>query len=62
MKNKSNLKLIPVRVESDTYELLKKVSKARGEQMSVFIRRAILRELARLSFLPEEQKKALTID
>jgi len=40
-------------------ELLRKVSDARGEDMSDFVRRAIKRELARLGFLPEEEKKAL---
>ena len=42
-------------------DLLRKVSEARGEDMSDFVRRAIKRELARLSFLPEEEKKALGI-
>jgi len=39
--------------------LLKKVCKARGEDLSDFVRRAIYKELAILSFLPKEQKKAL---
>ena len=42
-------------------EMLRKVSEARGEDMSDFVRRAIKRELARLGFLPEEEKKALGI-
>jgi uncharacterized protein (DUF1778 family) len=42
-------------------ELLKKVSKARGEDLSDFVRRAVYKELADLSFLPEDQKKALGI-
>jgi hypothetical protein len=42
-------------------ELLKKVSKARGEDLSDFVRRAIYKELANLSFLPEDQKKALGV-
>ncbi len=42
-------------------DMLRKVSEARGEDMSDFVRRAIKRELARLSFLPEEEKKALGV-
>jgi hypothetical protein len=52
---------ILVRLDEKTYQLLKKVTEARGESMGVFIRRAILRELARLSFLSEEEKKALEV-
>ena len=40
-------------------EMLRKVSEARGEDMSDFVRRAIKRELARLGFLQEEERKAL---
>lgn len=40
-------------------ELLKKVCQLRGENVSGFVRRAIKTELARLSFLTEEEKKAL---
>ena len=42
-------------------ELIKKISKARGEDLSDFVRRAIYKELADLSFLPDDQKKALGI-
>ncbi len=44
---------------SEIIVLLKKVCKARGEDLSDFVRRAIYKELADLSFLPKEQKKAL---
>lgn len=44
---------------SEYVVLLKRVCKARGEDLSDFVRRAIYKELANLSFLPEEQKKAL---
>ena len=40
-------------------DLLKKVCQLRGEGVSDFVRRAIRIELARLSFLSEEEKKAL---
>lgn len=56
----SNL-VIGVRVTKDTRKLLDKVCKARGEDISDFVRRAILKELAELSFLPSEQKKALGV-
>lgn len=49
------------RMPSKDVELVRKVSKARGEDMSDFIRRAVYRELALLNFLSKEQKKALGI-
>ncbi len=39
--------------------LLNRITNARGEDISDFVRRAIYKELATLNFLPEEQKKAL---
>jgi len=51
--------VVGVRVTPQLYEKLKNVSQARGEDISSFVRRAILLELARLSLLPAEQKKAL---
>lgn len=48
-----------VRVSPEDRDLLDKVCKARGEDVSDFIRRAIRKELAELSFYPEEIKKAL---
>jgi len=47
------------RMPIEDVELLKEVSKARGEDLSDFVRRAVYKELASLSFLPEAQKKAL---
>lgn len=47
------------RMPKEDVELLKKISKARGEDLSSFIRRAVYKELADLSFLSKEQKKAL---
>lgn len=52
-------RIIAVRVDSKLQSLLNKVSNARGEDVSDFVRRAILKELANLSFLDQEQKKAL---
>ena len=52
---------IGVRIQKETRELLDSVCKARGEDLSDFVRRAILKELASLGFLSVEQKKALGI-
>jgi len=52
---------IGVRVTSEDRELLDKVCTARGEDISNFVRRAIRKELAELSFYPEDVKKALGI-
>ena len=41
------------------FELVRRVSAARGETISSFVRRAILRELAGLSYLTSDEKKAL---
>jgi hypothetical protein len=50
---------IGVRFKKKDKNLLKKVCEARGEDVSDFIRRSIRKELARLSFLSDEDKKAL---
>jgi hypothetical protein len=56
--------MVFARMPKKDVELVKKVSKARGEDLSDFVRRSIYKELATLSFLSNEQKKALgmTID
>jgi len=53
--------IIFARMPKQHVELIKKVTKARGEDLSDFVRRAIYKELANLSFLSEYQKKALGI-
>jgi uncharacterized protein (DUF1778 family) len=53
--------VLGVRVSEKDRDLLDKVCRARGEDISDFVRRAIRKELAELSFLPEEDKKALGI-
>ena len=50
-----------IRIEQKNKELLEKVSSLRGESPSTFTRRAILRALGELSYLPEDQKKALSL-
>lgn len=50
------------RMPEQQVQLIKKVAKARGEDLSDFVRRAVKMELARLSFLSAEEKKALGLE
>jgi hypothetical protein len=52
---------IGVRITHRDHRLLVKVCRARGEDISDFVRRSIRKELATLSFLPEAEKRALGI-
>ena len=52
---------IGLRIEIEDRRLLEKVCNARGEQISDFVRRAVKKELASLSFYNAETKKALEI-
>ncbi len=52
---------LSIRFTKRDLEVLVKVSRARGEDPSSFIRRAIRMELARLGFLSEEEMQALGI-
>lgn len=52
-------KMIGIRVKKEDRDLLEKVCDARGEDISDFVRRAIKKELASLSFYNGETKKAL---
>jgi uncharacterized protein (DUF1778 family) len=51
--------IIFARMPQQDLDLIRKVSKARGEDLSDFVRRAVYKELANLNFLSEDQKKAL---
>ena len=53
--------IVFARIDEDTVALVKNVSDSRGENLSTFVRRAVLRELARLSYLTPEEKKALEV-
>jgi uncharacterized protein (DUF1778 family) len=53
--------VIGVRVTPEDKELLGRVSKARGEDISDFVRRAFRKELASLSYLSDADKKALGV-
>jgi len=52
---------LQIRIDPELKELLRRVAKAREEDMSTFVKRAIKTELARLSFLSNEEKKALGV-
>jgi len=49
---------VGTRIEPELKEIIEKVAKERGMNVSDFLRFLIRRELAELSFLPEETKKA----
>ena len=52
---------LSLRISRRDKELLEKICRARGEDPSDFVRRAVRKEFATLSYLPEEEKKALGI-
>jgi len=52
---------IGVRFSPKDKQLLEKVCAARGEDLSNFVRRAVRKELALLSFYPDDVKKALGV-
>jgi len=62
MKNLNLIKVAGVRFTEDIYSKLKAIANARGEDVSDFIRRAILKELAALNFLSEFENKALGVN
>ena len=53
--------VIFARMPKNDINLLKKVSRDRGEDISDFVRRAVYKELAGLGFLSAAQSKALGI-
>lgn len=62
MSNSNLIKVVGVRITDDFYSKLKAIAKARGEDVSDFIRRAVLKELASLNFLSEFENKALGVN
>lgn len=52
---------VTVRISEEHKALLERVCRARGEDLSDFVRRSVLKELASLSFLSAEEKKALGV-
>jgi len=54
-------KIIGARFPRKDAELLENICQARGEDISSFVRRAVKKELARMSYLSDYEKKALEI-
>jgi len=52
-------KTICLRMDEETMDILEKAAKHRRENISVFVRRAIVRDLARLGYFSEEERKAI---
>lgn len=52
-------KIVGVRINQKTREILDRVCNARQENLSNFVRRAILKELGCLGFLSDEQRQSL---
>lgn len=53
---------ITARFPMEDANLLKKTARDRREDVSSFVRRAVLMEMAKLGLLPDEQRKALGVD
>ena len=53
--------MVTVRFGQSDKDLLIKVCKNRREDISGFVRKAVMSELARLSYLPDSEKKALGV-
>lgn len=62
LKRKNKKKIVGVRITEVLHQQLREVSEKRGEDISSFVRRAILMELARLSLLSDEENRALGIE
>jgi predicted transcriptional regulator len=52
-------KVVGIRFDDETYNLLKQIAEARRIQIADFVRESVMKELARLSFLSEDHKKIL---
>lgn len=52
---------VTARFPMEDANLLKKTARDRREDVSSFVRRAVLREIAKLGLLPDEQRKALGV-
>lgn len=53
--------IVFARMPPEDVDLIKTICRARGEDLSDFVRRALYRELGRLSYLDTEKMKALGI-
>jgi uncharacterized protein (DUF1778 family) len=59
--NENRSSTVSARMSPEEVKLLRDVAKARGEGISSFIRKSIRRELAILSYLTDDDCKALAI-
>lgn len=57
----NTFKVVGARFPISDASLLEEVCRARGEDKSDFVRRSVRKELARLSFYTEKEKKALNV-
>ena len=57
--SKTHKERLGAKFENSTAQTLKNFCKARGENYSSFIRKAVKKELARYSYFSDEEKKAL---
>ena len=55
------LEVVTVRFTKRVRDLIKQVANARGSDESAVIRQAVHEQLARLSFLTDDEKKALGV-
>jgi hypothetical protein len=62
MPGPSAKKNVTIRMSKEVLELARVAAEKRGESTSVLVRRAVLRELARLDLLPPEDKKYLAMN
>jgi len=53
--------IFTVRIPQSTADVIRKVARQRGQSLSGFLRLVLYQELARLSYLSEEEKKALGV-
>ena len=51
-----------IRLKPEEKKLLQRVSDARGEDVSSFVRRSVFKELASLNLLPADQVRALGLE
>jgi uncharacterized protein (DUF1778 family) len=58
---RTELKVVGARLTLEDRRFIKEACKARGENISSFLRRALKRELARMGYFSEKERKALEV-
>ncbi|MDY6966614.1 MAG: hypothetical protein SVM80_11740 [Halobacteriota archaeon] len=61
MSEKAEISIIGAKFRRRDAELIREVARLRGGSVSDFLRYAVLKELARLSYLSEDEEKALGV-